>query len=393
MPPSANTSPTVRAVLRMPPALAREERVGVAAEFLRVSPYRCVPVLAQGQLLGLITEASLTAFLLDAPDTPDERRHWLEARVEQVLVPVVAALTPELSLRELVQALDFHRCDALPVRDAQGNYLGMVGRVDLVRELLCPMALPTLGGMATPIGVYLTTGAVSAGASHAALVLTGLCFFGVQTTLLIALAVLGDLLPPLPLPTLVRESLELLLTASFTLFGFLGFIRLSPLAGYHAAEHQVVHAIERHAPLLPDVVRFMPRVHPRCGTNLAAAVFLLGLGAVLLPLLGKLAYVASGLLAIAYWRSLGAWFQEHLTTRPATDAQLAQGIAAAKTLLSRHDAAPYAPLHPLKRLWYSGLPQILLGFLLGVGLLALLALLIAPLGAALRPHWGELLEL
>lgn len=378
----------------MPPVLTREERVGVAAELLRVSPYRCVPVVAHGQLLGLITEASLASFLMEAPDRPEERRHWLETRVEKILVPVTVTVLPSLSITELVQVLTLHQCDAVPVLTPGGKYLGMVGHADLVRELIRPMRVPTLGGMATPLGVYLTTGAASAGAGQVALVLTGLCFFWVQTILLAALIFLDTLLPPLPFPGAVRESLELLFTATFTLFGFLCFLRLSPLAGYHAAEHQVVHAIERHAPLLPDVVRFMPRVHPRCGTNFAAAAFLLGLGAALLPLLGKPAYIVSALLAIVYWRSLGSWFQEHLTTRPATEAQLAQGIAAAKTLLAHHDPVTYrAHHHPLRRLWFSGLPQVLLGFLLGAGLLGLLALLIPPLGEALGPHWGELLEL
>jgi uncharacterized protein YqhQ len=36
----------------------------------------------------------------------------------------------------------------------------------------------------------------------------------------------------------------------------------------------VVHAIERGEPLLAESVRAMPRVHPRCGTNIVAAAFL-----------------------------------------------------------------------------------------------------------------------
>lgn len=365
----------------------------MAAELLRLSPYRCVPVVEQGKLVGLVTEATLTAFLLPAPEDSSERRAWLERPLGTVLEPLQVAVVPELTLSELLAVLERHQRDSVPVCDASGSYIGMVGRADLVRELLRPLALPTLGGMATPRGVYLTTGAVSAGVGNLALVLTGLCFFGIQLALLVVLAGLEAALPPLPLPAPLRESLEILGTASLTLFGFMAFLRLSPVAGYHAAEHQVVHAIERHAPLLPEVVRLMPRVHPRCGTNLAAAVFLLSLGAALLPLLGKLAYLVSGLLAITYWRTVGAWFQEKLTTRPASEAQLAQGIAAAKALLALHDRTPSRPYRPLQRLWYSGLCQILLGFFLGAGLLALLALLIAPLGAALRPHWGALLEL
>src|SRR2546423_10530097 len=58
---------------------------------------------------------------------------------------------------------------------------------------------------------------------------------------------------------------------------FLLFVRALPLVQYHAAEHQAVHAMERGEPLDPEIVRRMPRVHPRCGTNIMAGgmVFLI----------------------------------------------------------------------------------------------------------------------
>ena len=230
--------------------------------------------------------------------------------------------------------------DALPIAEGSGIYHGMVGRCDLVRELLRPLALPQIGGMATPMGVHLSTGTVSAGVGHPALVLTGFCFFFIQLSLVLLLTALEPYLPTLPLPPVWRETIELALATLFSLGGFLALIRLSPLSGFHAAEHQVVHALERHVPLLPERVGLLPRVHPRCGTNLMAASFLLGLGGVLSPLLGQWSYMLSGLLALLFWRSLGAWLQENLTTRPATHAQLTQAISAAQSLLERHEARP-----------------------------------------------------
>ena len=150
------------------------------------------------------------------------------------------------------------------------------------------------------------------------------------------------------------------------------------------------NAIEHHVPLLPALVGAQSRVHPRCGTNFAAAIFLLGLGGAFQPLLGNGAYLLSVLLVLGYWRRLGAWFQATFTTRPATEAQLVQGIAAAKELLAKHSTLTPPPPSPLQRLWFSGLPQILLGYFLGLGLLWVLAQLIPPLGAALAPHWETL---
>ena len=360
----------------------------MAAEWLRVSPYHCVPVLSGGILVGLVTEASLTTYLRQAPDGP-ERRHWLEALVEDTVLVPTAALSPLLSIESLLEALETERADALPVAEGNGIYYGMVGRADLVRELLRPLALPQIGGMATPVGVHLSTGAVSAGVGNGALILTGSCFFFAQLALLVLLNALAPALPPLPLPPAWRESVELALTTLLTLAGFLGLIRLSPIAGFHAAEHQVVHALESHTPLLTTTVGRLPRVHPRCGTNLMAGSFLLGLGGAFTPLLGTLSYIFSGLLALFFWRTVGTWLQQNLTTRPASEAQLTQAMTAAKTLLTLHEAHPQ-PASPLRRLLNSGLPQMLLGFALGAGVLALLGLLIPPLGDSLRPHWQAL---
>ena len=381
---SATAPRFVHELARPQPGLAPTERVGVAAEWVRVSPYRCIPVVSGGILVGLVTDASLTHYLLAAPEGP-ERRRWLEAPVEDTVLIPTAALSPLLSVEALLTALEDEGVDTLPVAEGSGIYLGMVGRSDLVRELLRPLALPQLGGMATPIGVHLSTGAVCAGAGHIALVTTGFCFFFVQLALVL---LLGAALPsplPLPLPPAWRETIELALIGFTTLGGFLGLIRLSPIAGFHAAEHQVVHALERHVPLLPELVGRLPRVHPRCGTNLLAGTFLLGLGGMLTPLLGESGYVLSGILALFFWRSLGAWFQEHLTTKPASRAQLAQAIHAAQTLLERHESAT-RPTTPWLRLLNSGMLHMLLGFAIGAGLLWFLSLLIPSLGALLRQY-------
>jgi hypothetical protein len=179
---------------------------------------------------------------------------------------------------------------------------------------------------------------------------------------------------------------------------FLLLLRLSPIAGYHAAEHQVVHALERSEPLVVETVRAMPRVHPRCGTNLVAGALLLTLGAaVFAPLLRRLlgdsdgemaGYILAIFPALVWWRSVGGWLQQHFTTRPATDAQIESGIRAARELLRAHDRAPFAPLRGrrvLLRFWRMGFLQIMGGFSAGLGLLKLLTLVVP----ALRPLWNR----
>jgi hypothetical protein len=138
------------------------------------------------------------------------------------------------------------------------------------------------------------------------------------------------------------------------------------MAGYHAAEHQVVHAIERGEPLTVAVVRQMPRVHPRCGTNLVAGVFLATLiGVVLQPVLGSMGYLVGGGVALGVWRDVGAWFQQYLTTKPAKDREIESGINAARDVLEKYSDHPGIIAPPAFRIWNMGIIPLIIGFLIG----------------------------
>jgi hypothetical protein len=272
----------------------------------------------------------------------------------------------------------------------------LIARSDLVQDLVRPFRPPSVGGMATPMGVYLTTGGVSGGAGTLALILTGLVMFavhilaqgaGMTLQSWIARAFAGH---SALLPDAVRVAAGDLTPLALQFALFLLLLRASPVAGYHAAEHQVVHALERAEPLLVETVRAMPRVHPRCGTNLVAGMLILFLGGVALhPFLGlEWAFALSLIAALAYWRTLGAWLQQHLTTRPATDAQIRSGIQAARELLEQHSRAPYEPIRPSARLWRMGFLQILAGFALGYGMLDAARALLPAFGTWTQPWIG-----
>jgi len=156
---------------------------------------------------------------------------------------------------------------------------------------------------------------------------------------------------------------------------FLLLMRAAPLlAGYHAAEHQTVHAMEAGKPLTPAAVARMPRVHPRCGTNLWAIMqlSLVALGALAtwlstdvgrqsLPLLMPVA-VALALCIALGWRALGGWLQHAFTTRPPSAREIASGIRAGQEVTRRHLATPAtARLHPAQRIWGMGLLQAAAG--------------------------------
>ena len=424
--------PRLAGVARPARAVTPDTRLGYLIEVLRMSPYRAVPVVdaqeapdpfaAGPRLVGLVREEDVLQALLRASDAA-ERARVRETPARALITPPSVLVTTGMRVSEAAALFEAAPgTDVLPVVDAFGTYLGLVARSDLVQDLVRPFRPPLVGGMATPLGVYLTTGTVSGGAGTFALVLSGLVLFCLQLVgqgvgqglaeaghqaliTLVGPAAVGAL--PLSLKTTLTALVPLV--AQFALFLLL--LRLSPIAGYHAAEHQVVHAIERAEPLVVETVRAMPRVHPRCGTNLVAGMMIVTLGgSALLPFLGALGgdwgaagFVLSAVAALAYWRSLGAWLQQHFTTRPATDAQIESGIRAARQLLHAHGhygllaaggmfaprprrGAGYGllrPRPPLLRLWRMGFVQILGGFAIGYGLLEVAALLSPGLRAIL----------
>ncbi len=69
------------------------------------------------------------------------------------------------------------------------------------------------------------------------------------------------------LPVLLRYG------AFFLLFGLI--MRLTRLAAYHAAEHKVVHLLERGLPLTLEEARKAPALNPYCGSSLLALAVLL----------------------------------------------------------------------------------------------------------------------
>ncbi|RYG25228.1 DUF1385 domain-containing protein [bacterium] len=216
--------------------------------------------------------------------------------------------------------------------------------------------------MATPFGVYLTTGNVSGGAPWWALMATGASMFAMMAAGIGATVGLSQIWPKTPdyVWTIVQVAV------------FLALMRLAPLSGTHGAEHQVVHAIEREEALTPSVVRRMPLVHPRCGTNLIVGV------AIFLSLQSIKALEPYGgtmlalLIALVFTMPLGALAQRYITTRRPNEKQLAGAIKAGEELLLRNAESPYTNANPFRRIWSMGLLQVMAGAYLTLGLLWLL---------------------
>jgi uncharacterized protein YqhQ len=125
-----------------------------------------------------------------------------------------------------------------------------------------------------------------------------------------------------------------------------------------------VHAIERGEPLEPEFVRRMPRVHPRCGTNIAAgALVFLTLANLNLGVYRDVTLLLALVTTLLVWRPIGNLLQALFTTRPPSERQLRNGIEAGKQLLHRYQMQGYRPLTLRERIWNMGILQIATGMM------------------------------
>jgi len=367
---------TVRDIMRSVRTLGPWDDIGKASELMRASSSPALPVVAQGRVVGIVSEEDLAGCLGDGGDAIRPVGSARSVLVQEIMREPCEVLKDALSPQEAAAVFTRTQCSMLPVVDRYGFYIGLLGRLDLLSYQCRTLHPAVIGGMATPLGVYLTTGTFGMGAGNLGLFLTGASLMLLNCIALLMAQGLQWLLwhgfsaasggpvagMPGPGAALISLTLDVL-----PILLFLLLIRLSPLAGYHAAEHQVVHAIENGEPLIPEVVSRMPRVHPRCGTNFMAGMMVMMLVVTLMeptkiPI--QMSVLVAALVAMATWRTVGELLQYYITTRPPSLKQLESGIAAGKALLERYQCQPGRPVNLKGRLWYSGILQVGLGFLI-----------------------------
>jgi len=320
-------------------------------------------VVKDGRVAGAVSEQAIATALAQADDVEAA----LDGPIDELVECCPVFVSTSVSAREAARVFAESGLDMLPVVDGWGGLRGAVYRKDVVGLLSRNLRPPTVGGMATPLGVYLTTGSITGGAGSFGLYLTGISL-GV---LMIVAKLIGDrmvgklgILAAHYLPPLLNARISLLglydlVTAAVSIGIMLLLLRLSPLAGYHGAEHMTVHAIEHGEDLTTEAVRRMPRVHPRCGTNLlgALAIFVL----ITSQFGGEIAAMVAILVVILGRRAVGDWMQSAFTTKPPTDRQLANGIAAGEQILRRFHEHPSYQVFGFPRIWNMGFIQAAAG--------------------------------
>jgi hypothetical protein len=344
--------------------MGAEQTLGAVAAKLRENSAGLVPVVEAFLLRGVVTETSLAKALAEGHVETDG------IEVAFMAEPPVVRLYE--SGAEALRAFDRYRAGSLVVVDDDYRVLGILRASDLVDPPNTTNRPPLIGGMATPFGVYLTSGTAFGGPRGLALVSTGITLFSLLSGATLVSFWLLNWFVHLGMAAKAAD-----LVTTIIQFGlFVACFRLLPISGIHAAEHMVVHAIERGEPLIPSVVKRMPRVHPRCGTNLAvgATLFLSIATTPALPGGGPrelLALVATLLL----WKRLGGLVQYWVTTRPPTSKQIEMGISSAKELLENQAKVQRTQVSFGHRLWNSGMFHVMAGSILVATVLGGLAVL------------------
>lgn len=327
-----------------------------------------VPALivgSQGDWRGILDEATLMKAFAQGADADDAIDPWV--------LTVPTSIQGEALGSEALRIFSQNELSYLYVKDSLGRPLGILTPSRLLHLPWETSHARTVGGMATPLGVYLTNGQVGAGVGPVALILTGVVMFGFFLLGAFVMQAVQNLAPlsvsSAPWFPFLQEGGALII--------FLLAIRLSPIAGIHGAEHMVVHAIERGEELRPEIVRRMPRVHPRCGTNLAAGLMLF-LGILSWEGIAdfQLRLITALVVTLIAWKPVGSLLQQFVTTRTPNDRQLAGGIRSGEALLKRVAHLSTEQPSGWHRVLASGVLQIILGSLIASGVVQVLMMVL-----------------
>lgn len=350
----------VGTLMRPVPRIWTSSSVAAAAAEIRDSGLPAVAVTDGYTYVAMVSQRSLAEALAEGAQPNDPVHLVFDSRVEP--------LAPYAPGERALEAFARLNVDVLPVVDDQGTLMGLVTPADLLPKRDRPPNPGPVGGMATPFGVYLTNGNIRAGAGNLALVSTGMVMFTALTFATFIASWTQEL-------TYRSAQIPDFFFGLLAYALFMGAFRIFPLSGIHAAEHKVVHAIERGEELTIENVRRMPRVHPRCGTNFAVGASLFfGLATARWLISDEYIRLMTALLStLVFWRPLGGIVQFWVTTKEPTDKQIGMGIASGEELLQRYRAGGARRSSVWRRIWSSGMLHVMGGAFLMYGVFYLVA--------------------
>ncbi len=111
--------------------------IGEVASALYELDVRHLPIVSDGELVGIVSDRDLRGFASFDPSSSDAVRAKLSAPVSTMMSGDVLSLSPEADVGDAIDMLLEHRVGAIPVvlDDGSNELLGIVSYVDILRAL------------------------------------------------------------------------------------------------------------------------------------------------------------------------------------------------------------------------------------------------------------------
>jgi acetoin utilization protein AcuB len=113
------------------------ETIGQADELMTEHKIRQLPVINDGELVGIITDRDIRSFLSGSLlSTPEAREKALNVNVRDVMTTEPLTMAPDDELQEAVELLIEEKIGGIPVVDKTEGLVGIVTYVDVLRCFL-----------------------------------------------------------------------------------------------------------------------------------------------------------------------------------------------------------------------------------------------------------------
>lgn len=120
-----------------PLTVTAAETVGKANELMAENNIRQIPVVNGRELLGIVTDRDVRAFLSEAlVGEPEARERALGTAVGEIMTTEPLSIAPDDDLKDAVEMLIEQKFGAIPVVDEAEGLVGIVSYVDVLRSYL-----------------------------------------------------------------------------------------------------------------------------------------------------------------------------------------------------------------------------------------------------------------
>jgi acetoin utilization protein AcuB len=120
-----------------PLTLEPEDTIRQAEELMEENRIRQLPVVADSELVGIITDRDIRSFLSGHLfGSVKERQKAMNTRIASVMTEKPITLSPDDDLSEAVEVLLEEKVGGIPVVDEEEGLVGIITQVDVLRCFL-----------------------------------------------------------------------------------------------------------------------------------------------------------------------------------------------------------------------------------------------------------------